>query len=686
MTDLFKSSADYVQLFHAVSLLLLAYYCIVGRGRLRHHIPFLWLGIFGSALSLLELLNLLAGSLGDAPAFADARGLLAAASFLLLLEFARVSTVSITNRGPGRWVLAPFALVALFGAKFGVSGFVAASCYLPGLVGGLWAGAMLLTGARKVSGESKSQLVSAGVTLMLYVIIAALSVPASAISFIDSERFLAVTGIPAQVIQAALALWLAISVAYFNKTEARIEKASADRHSLVPLAIILVILVTGWFLTDLVGRYGENGERKKLLSWTLTAASAIDPERVETLTGSPADIGKPEFERLRLQLQAIHAANPECRFVYLMGMKDDKMIFLADAEPSTSKDYSAPGDVYEDATAADIADYRAERSYIKDIYTDSWGTWVSGQTPIKTRDGKKLLGVIGMDINAANWIRTVKLYRLFCLAIAHFLCLLTLLFFVAWHRTKEAVTDAAALVERKNLEKQRADFSEMVTQDLRSPLSSIYGYTDMLLTDMKDELSEETVSVATDIQENCRKLVGMIDDFMTLSRLEYGGINLNKTLTDFGRLVKGAVTDASNRAKQKEVSVELDMPDGIPKTVIDRLQVERAISNLLQNAMEQSPRGGMVKVNARQTEVRGVKHLAVSVTDESAPIPESERDRVFEKFQVRKAGSVRRNGLALAIVKAVATAHNGWVEMEAGGQKGNTFTIYLPLDSLEGRQ
>src|SRR3990172_9118233 len=157
----------------------------------------------------------------------------------------------------------------------------------------------------------------------------------------------------------------------------------------------------------------------------------MDYERVAMLTGTPADEETDNFNHLRGHMVAIRKANPDTRFVYLMGMKDGKLIFLADAEPGDSKDYSAPGDVYPDAKQSDVEDYMAARDMVYEPYTDSWGTWVSGAAYVKDLDQ------LGMDVDAKDWFENRAVFRLLAIIITLAVSLLSIVLYIAWHRSRE---------------------------------------------------------------------------------------------------------------------------------------------------------------------------------------------------------------------------------------------------------
>jgi hypothetical protein len=110
---------------------------------------------------------------------------------------------------------------------------------------------------------------------------------------------------------------------------------------MVVATFVAAILVSA-FLVINFQRYGEQRARASLLSLAASTAAGIDIEQVKKLTGTPADVGTPNFEAIRATLKRIRSATPGIRFVYLMNIKEGSVTFMADAEPADSADYSAP--------------------------------------------------------------------------------------------------------------------------------------------------------------------------------------------------------------------------------------------------------------------------------------------------------------------------------------------------------
>lgn len=189
------------------------------------------------------------------------------------------------------------------------------------------------------------------------------------------------------------------------------------------------LLVAGWIITILLGRSAEIKEKHNLIVRASTAANAINPERIKSLTGSNADLEKEDYRILKQQLIRIHQASTDIRFNYLMGTRNSEVIFLVDAEAENSDDYSPPGQVYTEATEILKNIFVSGISITEGPMTDRWGTWVSGLAPIKSPDGK-IMAIYGVDIDASLWKIRITQNRMVPILITFLLAAFFVLFYI----------------------------------------------------------------------------------------------------------------------------------------------------------------------------------------------------------------------------------------------------------------
>lgn len=233
---------------------------------------------------------------------------------------------------------------------------------------------------------------------------------------------------------------------------------------------------------------------------------------------------------------------------------------------------------------------------------------------------------------------------------------------------------------RKLIEQQRSDFFSMVTHDLKTPLMTISGYLELLTDRMKGPPDDESIVYIHAIEKSLARLRTMVEDFLDLSRLETGAAILNSEHEDVVSLLEDAVSGLRKAAADRGVTLELQTVEPLPMVYMDRMYVERALTNLLANAVGYAPDGGMVLAGASVRGKGDARLLEITVADNGPGIPKDEQPKVFEKFhRVRGSGGRKGSGLGLAIVKSVAEAHGGGVELESEPGKGSVFRMLIPV-------
>ncbi len=230
-------------------------------------------------------------------------------------------------------------------------------------------------------------------------------------------------------------------------------RASPHTGYVLSVIVVAVILFCGLYFVVGLTDYGENVERRALLATTSAAAASFDSRAVATLEGSARDLTSSTFTDIREDLKRIHAAVDNSRFVYLMGVKDDKVIFLADAEDMDSPDYSPPGEVYDETTPLLRRVFAEDIAATEGPVTDHYGTWVSGLTPLRDPQDGHVVAVFGIDISAADWQANVARFRWLGIAICGFLAVTTGLFaslLFREHRLRGKLATASRIVENSS--------------------------------------------------------------------------------------------------------------------------------------------------------------------------------------------------------------------------------------------
>ncbi len=232
------------------------------------------------------------------------------------------------------------------------------------------------------------------------------------------------------------------------------------------------------------------------------------------------------------------------------------------------------------------------------------------------------------------------------------------------------------LTRLKQLENTRKEFVANVSHELRTPLSLIKGFVETLMDGAKDDPAVALRFLQT-IDKHADRLTYLIEDLLTISRLESGQITLNLQQAALHPLTQRVVEDLQARAMERKVTLENLVPAELAvRADADRLQ--QVISNLVDNAIKYGKSSGRVVMAARLTDTGTVEF---SVTDDGPGIPAEAISRVFERFyRVDKARSREQGGtgLGLAIVKHIVQSHGGEVRVTSELEQGTTFYFTLP--------
>ncbi len=224
----------------------------------------------------------------------------------------------------------------------------------------------------------------------------------------------------------------------------------------------------------------------------------------------------------------------------------------------------------------------------------------------------------------------------------------------------------------------RKEFVANVSHELRTPLTMIRGFVETLQDGAAGDpvKGPEYLSI---IDKHVIQLTNLVNDLLELSRLE-GRPGLPRRIeVDIAEVIRKAAEMQQPTAERKNQAVSVSLPPDLPKVPGDPDYLERAIANLVQNAIKYTPDGGAIRVTAAAVDQR----VAVEVTDNGIGIPADDLPRIFERFyRVDKSRSRDQGGtgLGLSIVKHVVQAHGGTVEVRSEPGRGSTFRITLPTE------
>ena len=230
------------------------------------------------------------------------------------------------------------------------------------------------------------------------------------------------------------------------------------------------------------------------------------------------------------------------------------------------------------------------------------------------------------------------------------------------------------LTEIRRAERMRRDFVANVSHEFKTPLTSIRGYTETLLSGAKDD-SKIAADFLSTIERNAQHLEALVSDLLTLAKLE-AELPAEREHFDLMSVIKEQVGSRQSALKDRGIQVSVECPD--IQIQADRARLATALSNLIDNAIHYNRPSGKIRISAE----RSNGTLNLSVTDTGNGIPSDELHRIFERFyrvdksRTRESGGT---GLGLAIVKHAIESQGGMIDVTSKIGAGSTFTIHLPV-------
>lgn len=257
---------------------------------------------------------------------------------------------------------------------------------------------------------------------------------------------------------------------------------------------------------------------------------------------------------------------------------------------------------------------------------------------------------------------------------------------VTHYKGKSALVGTVVdISERRRLETQRGEFYAMLTHDLKNPLTTIVSCAELLLAERR-RFDDRTNRLITMIQGGGKTLSRLVEDYLAVSQGEEGKLGMKCVPTDLSWILQESQRNLQEAIQKKNLNLTIEIAANLPKALVDEKLLQRALSNLLQNAVNYTPSGGKIQLKADWIAGRDSDDILISVSDTGVGIPQAEQENIFSKYyRSARTTDVKGTGLGLAIVRNVAEAHGGYVKVRSEVDKGSTFTLCLPVGMKRGR-
>ena len=233
------------------------------------------------------------------------------------------------------------------------------------------------------------------------------------------------------------------------------------------------------------------------------------------------------------------------------------------------------------------------------------------------------------------------------------------------------------VTELRRLERVRQDFVANVSHEFKTPLTAIQGFAETLLGGALEDPKNNRRFLEI-MRDHANRLARLTDDLLKLARIEAGKLELEFSPVGVIEFIERCAETALMKASRKQITLDIEIPPGLPPVRGDASLLRDVLQNLVDNAIQYTPPGGRIRVSARVNS----NEMVIEVTDTGIGIPLIDQERIFERFyrvdaaRSREAGGT---GLGLSIAKHIIDAHDGrlWVESTVG--EGSRFSFSIPM-------
>ena len=245
-------------------------------------------------------------------------------------------------------------------------------------------------------------------------------------------------------------------------------------------------------------------------------------------------------------------------------------------------------------------------------------------------------------------------------------------------RNLGTITVLSDITYLKEINQRQSDFVSMVAHEIRSPMNSVMAQIKVIQDGLAGDVTQKQSEILSRASKKIGGLVTLSSELLDLAKRETGLVALERKSCNMTEVLKDQVDFHQPKAQAKGIQLKLDPLPDLPPVLANKQNMEEVLSNLIANAINYTPREGMITVSARPEK----HHLCISVSDTGIGIGVEDLDRIFDRFYRVKNEKTRYiigTGLGLPIVKSIVEAHDGVIRVESTPDHGSTFYVYIPF-------
>lgn len=436
------------------------------------------------------------------------------------------------------------------------------------------------------------------------------------------------------------------------------------------LTVIVMMLViwTGVAGALFAGISADLNNRDYLKGRAQIIANALPSEQISKLQGKPSDTNTSAYQNIKQRLEQVRANNHDLRFIYLIGQQDGSVVFYVDSEIANSPDYSAPGDIYTEATPRLISAFHSLEPTIEGPTRDHWGVWMSAVAPVVDPQTNRVIALVGIDTPAYGYYLQILLYALVPL-------LLAAIPFAGLLR------DLKLQSKEQEIMKLKQQFVSIASHELRSPLAGMLWAVQTLSTATSGHFTKEQKAILSDMYRSTESSLATVNEILDMSIFERGKAdNLQREVMNITEVIQQTARTLQLGAQEKKVHVT---PVGSwPEHVLtrgDAAALKRAFMNIVSNAIKYSPEHTTIEIAYEGT----AREHIISIKDHGIGIPLSEQARVLEGYYRATNATLMQShgtGLGLWVTKQIIEQHKGRLWLRSVENEGTTIYIALPIE------
>jgi PAS domain S-box-containing protein len=227
----------------------------------------------------------------------------------------------------------------------------------------------------------------------------------------------------------------------------------------------------------------------------------------------------------------------------------------------------------------------------------------------------------------------------------------------------------------RRLDQIKSEFVHTVSHDLRSPLTSVLGYAELIRR--VGPLNAQQQEYLAHIRSSVESITSMVDDLLGLSRIE-AGFDMRREVVGMDNILNLTLDGFESQFTLAEITLNLNIESDLPKLRANPIHFRQLLDNLIGNAIKYSPKGGVINIDLKSEN----KQVILMVEDSGIGIPKEDQARIFDKFYraTNVSSEVEGVGLGLSIVKSIVAAHQGRIWVESAKGQGAKFFVVLPAD------